>query len=176
MSSRKISFTLTIFVISAFLLVNGKALNTAFAQNLLKEKIWKIPDRKKSIFLERGIFHKATNNKRIVTLKNIRHSFNKRSNVERIVFDFSGKNLPQIYGSILGQNKRISVDFMNANINSLIDSFGKSHFVEKINFAKLENDHISSEIIFKKPISADIFYLEDRRYNGRLVIDITATR
>jgi hypothetical protein len=42
---KKLVFTLLFFSVSAL-----------FAQNLLKERIWKISDRKRSIYFDKGVF------------------------------------------------------------------------------------------------------------------------
>jgi len=138
------------------------------AQDLFKQRIRKISARKKSIFLDSGIFHNGAV-KRVSTLKKIRHSFTKSTNVERIVFDFDIKKVPKIYGQIDYTKNRIRVDLFDTDLGKAVASFGDSRLVKNIDFFPLTNGMLSVELTFKSKVSADIFYLESP---GRLVIDV----
>lgn len=153
----------------SILLIIISVLSTqAFSQNLLNERIRKLSGRKKSIYLDQGIFHSG-DAKTQARLKAVRHSFSKRNGYERLVMDFDGKLTPKIYGYISKNQKKIYMDLFNTNINPQIGSFGKSKFVNALNFFKFSDDSTSVEINLKKVASVDIFNLTNP---GRIVIDI----
>ncbi|MCP4913890.1 MAG: hypothetical protein GY909_12325 [Oligoflexia bacterium] len=139
-----------------------------FAQNLLDERIRRIAPRKRSIFLERGIFHNG-GPKRSSSLKAIRHNFSKSAGYERLVFDFGTKEIPRVYGYISGNEKRLYIDLFDTKLVGQLGSFGNSKYVESINFFPIQSDTLSVEVIFKKKITVDIFYLLSP---GRFVVDI----
>ena len=70
-----------------FILILG-IFSNLFAQNLLEERIRKITGRKKSIYLDKGIFHNGTV-KVESKLTRVRHSYSVKQGYERVVFDFS---------------------------------------------------------------------------------------
>ena len=142
--------------------------NQVSAQDLLGERIRRITSRKKSIYLDKGIFHNGGPTVQS-TLKTVRHNYNKRLGYERIVFDFKTPKIPKVYGHINSSNKNLYVDLFDTQIEKTVGSFGKTQFVDSINFFPISRDTLSVELKFKEKVSVDIFYLENP---GRLVIDI----
>lgn len=141
----------------------------SFSQSLLGDgRIRKITPRKKSIYLDKGIFHNGTV-KNSSSINSIRHHFSKKRNYERIVFDFSTQKNPRIYGHISGNESKLYIDFFDTKVKNSIDSFGDSIYVKDINFYPMIDDVLSVEIVFKENVKVDIFYLESP---ARLVIDI----
>jgi len=138
------------------------------AQDLLGERIRKITGRKRSIFLNRGIFHNGKADIKS-TLNAIRHSYTGRLGYERVVFDFASQKIPKVYGHISAEEKKLYVDFFGTNIREDISSFGNSKFVDSISFYPISSESLSVELSFKSSVNVDIFYLESP---GRLVVDI----
>jgi len=139
-----------------------------FAQDLLGERIRRITSRKKSIYLDRGIFHNGGPKVHSI-LKAVRHNYNQAKGFERIVFDFKTKKIPKVYGYINSANKNLYVDLFDTRVVKGINSFGKTQYVKTINFFPISKDSLSVELKFKEKVSVDIFYLDNP---GRLVIDI----
>lgn len=142
--------------------------SSLFAQDLLGERIRRITSRKKSIYLDKGIFHNGGPNNPS-TLKAVRHNYNKGLGYERIVFDFKSDKIPKVYGHINATNKNLYVDLFDTKILKGIDSFGKTKYVDAIKFFPISKETLSVELQFKEKVSVDIFYLDKP---GRLVIDI----
>jgi hypothetical protein len=141
----------------------------ALAQNLLSgERITRLSSRKKSIYLDTGIFHNG-GPKRKSKIKAIRHNYSKRLGYERVVMDFTTQELPRVYGYISQKERKLYLDLFRTDIPSQLDSFGKSKFVEKVNFFPIQADTLSVEVVFKKNVTLDIFFLSGP---GRLVVDI----
>ena len=141
---------------------------TSYSQNLLDERIRRVSARKRSIYLESGIFHNG-GPKRSSKLKAIRHSFSGKKGYERLVFDFTTENLPRIYGYISGKDKKLYLDLFTTDLPDALNSFGNSRYVKSVNFFPIQNDTLSVEVLFKKNITLDVFYLKNP---GRLVVDI----
>ncbi|MEI8346900.1 MAG: hypothetical protein WCG27_05505 [Pseudomonadota bacterium] len=144
--------------------------NLALSQDLLGERIRKIDTHKKSVFMDRGIFHNGaikTNSQ----IKAIRHSLNKegKDTFERLVVDFTSAKVPRIYGHLSATEKKMFIDFFDTDVDPKIASFGKSKYVQNINFFPMSKELLSVEISFKNKVTTDIFYLESP---GRLVIDV----
>ena len=139
-----------------------------FGQDLLGERIRRVTSRKKSIYLDKGIFHNGGPSVSS-TLKAVRHNYNKSLGYERIVFDFKAKKIPKVYGHINSGDKNLYVDLFDTQIMKGINSFGKTKFVDSINFFPISRETLSVELRFKEKVSVDIFYLDNP---GRLVIDI----
>lgn len=153
--------------ILAILVLSSLSLDV-FSQDLLGERIRRITSRKKSIYLDKGIFHNGGPTVRS-TLKAVRHNFNKANGYERIVFDFKTNKIPKVYGHINSRNKNLYVDLFDTQIKKTFDSFGRTKFVEAIKFFPISRETLSVELKFKEKVSVDIFYLDNP---GRLVIDI----
>ena len=95
-------------------------ISSAVAQDLLKERIWKISDRKRSVFLDRGVFHSEANPVQ-QELKDIRNSYVPSRGYERVVFDFSSAKPPRVYGKISSEEKKVYLDFFETlNKTSLV--------------------------------------------------------
>jgi len=154
--------------IFTFILLSYFAINSLMAQDLFEERIRRIPSRKKSIFLNRGIFHNG-GSKRVSKLNAIRHNYTKNLGYERVVFDFGTKKVPRIYGHISSTEKKIYIDLFNTKIPKNIGSFGNSKYIESMNLFPISDDTLSIEINFKQSIAVDLFYLNSP---GRLVLDI----
>lgn len=151
-----------IFFILVILSVNSFA-----SQNLLKERIWKISDRKRSIFFDKGVFHSDLDPSNQM-LQGVRNSFVKSRGYERVVFDFGGKQPPKVYGYI-SENNKVYIDFFNTMLEKAIEPVNGVKYVKGINFYNIDTDGLSAEISFSSKVSVDIFYLSNP---GRIVIDI----
>ena len=141
---------------------------SAFAQNLLQERIRRIPSRKRSIYLDTGIFHNGAP-KKGSQLKAVRHNFSKRNGYERVVMDFETKELPRVYGYISREENKLYLDLFETGIPKSLSSFGDSKYVKELLFFPIQKDTLSVEVIFKTDVTLDVFYLTNP---GRLVIDI----
>ena len=140
----------------------------AISQDLMVERIRKLSGKKKSVYFDSGIFHNGSP-KIKSTLKRVRHSFVKKNGYERIVLDFGSQKLPRIYGHIASKTKRLYLDLFKTRLEKGIGSFGDSHFVESINFFPIDNESLSVELLYKKKVNVELFYLDAP---ARLVIDI----
>ena len=140
----------------------------SYAQDLLKERIWKISSRKRSIFLDKGVFHSEKNS---ITQKlvSIRNSYTKQRGYERIVLDFSSATPPQVYGQISSKTKKLYLDLFNTNMGSDLNAFKDEKFLKNIDFFNIDKNNISIEMNFDEKVSFDIFYLKNP---GRIVIDV----
>lgn len=139
----------------------------SFAQDLTQERIWKISDRKKSIFLDSGVFHKNTNIQS-ANIVGLRSSNPKGRGYERIVVDFDSKTIPKTYGHIKPKDK-LSIDFFNTSIVASPPQLRNSKYFKSINFINVDTKTVTMEIALKGKRSFDIFYLNKP---SRLVIDI----
>lgn len=153
---------------SLFVLLTLLFTFSASAQNLLQERIRRISPRKKSIYLDTGIFHNGgpkLNSK----LKAVRHSYSTRTGYERVVFDFTTNELPRIYGYISREENKLYLDLFETDIPATLNSFGDSKYVKELLFFPIQKDTLSVEMNFKSKVTLDVFYLTNP---GRLVIDI----
>lgn len=164
MKLRRSNITKSICLLIATLLTLG----FVQAQNLLDERIRRVSPRKRSIYLDSGIFHNG-GPKRNSKLKAIRHNFSSKRGYERLVFDFTSAELPRIYGFISSSEKKLYLDLFETDLPEALSSFGDSKYVESVNFFPIQKDTLSVEVLFKKNITLDVFYLSNP---GRLVIDI----
>ena len=150
------------------LILSVTFISNLYSQNLVEERIRKIPDRKKSVYLDGGVFHNG-----MVKVKSkligIRHSYKRGAKTERIVFDFSSAKVPRIYGYFSKKKKMLTIDFMGTQVQDGLGSFGSSSFVKDVNFFPVTVETLSTEIHFKDYVSVDLFYLESP---GRFVIDL----
>ena len=154
--------------ISLFALITLLLSTSVAAQNLLQERIRRISDRKRSIYLDTGIFHNGgpkLNSK----LKAVRHSFSPKRGYERVVFDFETNELPRVYGYISREENKLYLDLFETDVPSSLSSFGDSKFVKELLFFPIQKDTLSVEVLFKSKVTIDVFYLSNP---GRLVIDI----
>lgn len=159
----KVIINLITFVTFSLLITS-----TSFAQNLLKERIWKISSKKRSIFFDKGIFHsQGTSEKQ--KLVGIRNSYVAARKYERIVFDFSTAKPPRTYGHISSNENKIFVDLFETSLDKNLDSLKNIKYVKNVDFYNLEANKLSVELSFVDGVSYDIFYLENP---GRLVIDV----
>lgn len=151
----------SIFITLLFL--SGSAL---WAQNLFEERIWKVSDRKRSVFFNKGVFHSTVNSTSQI-LKNVRNSYVQDRGYERVVFDFDSNTVPKVYGYI--DEKKVYIDFFNTVLEKELSKVRNVKYVKNINFYNIDTDSLSVEIEFNSDVSVDIFYLESP---GRFVIDI----
>lgn len=166
---RKIFFLIAItFSFVNFLI----STNIVYAQNLNNEKIQKIVAKKRAIYLTSGVFHNGEQ-KNTSSLKALRHSYAKSQGYERIVFDFTTDVIPKIYGYVAIKSGTIYVDLFNTSISEGISAFGKSNYVEKVDFFPVDEKQLSVELKVKQDVSAEVFYLEKP---GRLVIDLFSAK
>ncbi len=142
------------------------AVSQALAQNLMEERIWKVAPRKKSIFLDSGVFHMNSDVKSSIT--GVRNSALNGRGYERVVIDFNTPAVPKLYGHITA-NRKLSVDFFDTSIQTAQPQMKNSKFVKAIDFITVDGKTITMEVALKGKSSFDIFYLENP---GRLVIDI----
>lgn len=138
------------------------------AQNLMEERIWKVSPRKKSIFLDTGVFHHNGDLKN-AAITSIRSSATPGQGYERVVIDFNSASIPKMYGHISSKDQKISIDFFDATISSAQPQLKKSKNVKTIDFINVDGKSITMDLSMKGKASFDIFYLENP---GRLVIDI----
>jgi len=157
----KIIVLLSIFLLSIFHV-------QLEAQDLQNERIRSISSRKRSIYLDRGIFHNGSSTNSTM-LKGVRYNYSTQLGYERVVFDFSGDKVPKIYGHISSAEKKIYIDFFDTKLDSKLQSSGVSTFVENLNFFPITEESLSVELNLKENATVDIFYLESP---GRFVIDI----
>lgn len=144
------------------------AAQSSFSQDLMKERLWKIDSRKKSIYLEGGIFHSG-HNKLVSKLKKIRHSFAAGQGYERIVFDFETSEVPKVYGYLSASEGKLYLDFFDTGLGDSVSFPGNSKYVKNVNFFPISKDSLSVELKFRSSVTADIFYLSNP---GRLVVDL----
>jgi len=99
-----------------FLILSIFFIQPSMAQNLLEERIWKVSPRKKSIFLDSGVFHyHSTMGSSKIT--GIRSSSVDGRGYERVVVDFDSPSIPKIYGHISSKDQKISVDFFGTTVS-----------------------------------------------------------
>ena len=139
-----------------------------FTQDLLQERIWKISSRKRSIFFDKGVFHSEANPVS-QKLMGIRNSYIPARGYERIVFDFSSKKPPKIYGKIASKENRVYIDLFNTTMGTNVKQLRNIKFLKNIDFFTIDKNNVSMELKFSKKVSYDVFYLESP---GRLVIDV----
>ncbi len=139
-----------------------------FAQNLMEERIWKVSPRKKSIFLDSGVFHHNSQLKN-ASITGIRSSATPGQGYERVVIDFNTPSIPKIYGHISPADQKISVDFFESSIATSQPQLKNSKNVRSIDFINVDGKSMTMNLSMKSKTSFDIFYLENP---GRLVIDI----
>ncbi len=137
------------------------------AQNLMEERIWKVSPRKKSIFLDSGVFHHQSQVKSSIT--SVRGSSTPGAGFERVVIDFNTPTIPKIYGNISPASKKITVDFFDAGVGTSQPVLKNSKFVKSIDFINVDGKSVTMDLSIKSKASFDVFYLENP---GRLVIDI----
>lgn len=142
--------------------------NTTFAQNLFKERIRKVPERKKAIYLDGGVFHYISKVKKS-KLTGIRNSYVPRLKYERIVFDFDSKEAPRVYGYIDSKNNKLNMDLFNVSLSSNIKNLKNTKFLKNIDFYNIDVKTLSIELIQKEKVTYDIFVLKNP---ARLVVDI----
>lgn len=140
-------------------------MNSVFAQNLMEERIWKVAARKKSIFLDSGVFHLNSTLKESA-ITSVRSSANQ--GYERIVIDFNTTTAPKLYGHITA-NKKVSIDFFDTSISTTQPQLKNSKYVKAIDFITVDGKTMTMEMSLKGKSSFDIFYLDNP---GRLVIDV----
>ena len=138
------------------------------AQNLMEERIWKISPRKKSIFLDAGVFHHNSMAKGI-GMTGVRSSFVKDRGYERVVIDFNTPSIPKLYGHISPINQKITLDLFDTNAVTSQNQLKNSKFVKNIDFISVDGKTMTMEMSMKGKSSFDVFYLENP---ARLVIDI----
>ncbi|HXH73346.1 MAG TPA: hypothetical protein VNJ08_00155 [Bacteriovoracaceae bacterium] len=138
------------------------------AQNLMEERIWKVSSRKKSIFLDSGVFHYNSNTTNS-GITGVRSSAVPGRGYERLVIDFTTPSIPKLYGHISAQDKKISVDFFGTSVTTAQPQLKDSKFIKSIDFISVDGKNITMELSLKNKASFDVFYLENP---GRLVIDV----
>jgi len=140
----------------------------ASAQNLSKQRIWKITSDKRSIYFDQGIFH-SENNSTASVLTNIRNSYVSARGFERVVFDFAGIQPPKVYGHISMEKNKLYIDFFNTTLNRDFSKIKNVKYVENIDFFNIDKDLLSIELSVSQKVSYDIFYLTNP---ARVVVDI----
>lgn len=151
----------------SFLLISLLTVSPILAQNLMEERIWKVSSRKKSIFLDSGVFHHNSSLKES-SITGVRNSAVNGRGYERVVIDFSTPTVPKLYGHIT-ENKKLSVDFFDTSMATAQPQMKNSKFVKSIDFINVDGKSVTMEMDLKGKTSFDVFYLESP---GRLVIDI----
>jgi hypothetical protein len=151
-------------IIISFFLVAGSVL----AQNLMEERIWKLSSRKKSIFLDSGVFHLNTGAQG-AQVTSVRSSAVGGRGYERVVVDFNTPNVPRLYGHISSQNQKLSIDLFDTSVATTQPQLKNTKYVKNIDFISVDGKTLTMDITLKSKASFDVFYLPDP---GRLVIDI----
>lgn len=151
------------FLIMSFLISFG-----ALAQNLMEERIWKVAPRKKSIFLDSGIFHNSTGTKN-AGITAVRSSAVAGRGYERVVIDFNTPTIPKVYGHISNKNNKLSVDFFDTTVATAQTQLKNSKNVKSIDFVSVDGKSLTMDLTLKGKSAFDVFYLDNP---GRLVIDI----
>jgi hypothetical protein len=141
---------------------------SAFGQNLMEERIWKIAARKKSIFLDAGVFHHSSELQG-ASITSVRSAAVDGRGYERVVIDFNTPSVPKLYGHISPQQKKISVDFFHTSVSTSQPQLRQSKHVQNIDFISVDGKTVTMELNLKGKSSFDVFYLENP---GRLVFDI----
>lgn len=149
------------------LLLTFLMVSPILAQSLMEERIWKVAPRKKSIFLDSGVFHLNSELKN-ANITGVRNSAVNGRGYERVVIDFNTPKVPKLYGHIT-ENKKLSVDFFNTAMATAQPQMKNSKFVKAVDFINVDGKSVTMEIALKGKSSFDVFYLENP---GRLVIDI----
>jgi hypothetical protein len=139
----------------------------ADGQDLLKEKIRKITSAKKSIYLEKGIFHNGFRSEESVLVA-VRHS-RQSDGGERVVLDFSSKKIPRIYGYLSADSDTIFLDLFKVKTSLQSKKFSSSSHVDRMIISQVGGESLPVELHLRKKIKADFFYLENP---ARLVIDM----
>lgn len=142
--------------------------SNAYSQNLNSQRIWKISSKKRSIFLDKGIFHSDKANGKLELLS-IRNSYVSSRGYERIVFDFNGDQPPRIYGHISREEKKVYLDFFDTSLSKALSAIKEVKYVKSVDFYNIDQNQLSAEINFNSEVSFDIFYLTNP---ARLVIDV----
>lgn len=142
--------------------------SSALAQNLMEERIWKVAARKKSIFLDAGVFHHNNTSLKSSSITSVRSSAVPDRGYERVVIDFNTPTTPKLYGHI-NPDKKISVDFFDTTVATNQPQLKNSKHVKSLDFISVDGKTITMELKMKGKASYDVFYLENP---GRLVIDI----
>jgi hypothetical protein len=155
-------------MIVRFLLISFIFSLPVMAQNLMEERIWKVAARKKSIFLDSGVFH-HNSELTAATITAIRSSAVSGRGYERVVIDFNTSTVPKLYGHISNQKNKISIDFFKTTVATSQPQLKDSKYVKSINFINVDGNTTSMELLLKNKTSFDVFYLDNP---GRLVIDI----
>jgi hypothetical protein len=141
---------------------------SVFGQNLMEERIWKISPRKKSIFLDAGVFHHAAELKG-ASITAVRSSAVDGRGYERLVIDFNTPTVPKLYGHISAVDQKIRVDFFNTSVSTSQPQLKHSKNIKNIDFISVDGKTVTMEITLKGKASFDVFYLDTP---GRLVFDI----
>src|SRR5262245_54461889 len=118
------------------------------AQNLMEERIWKVSPRKKSIFLDSGVFH-YNSTVPSAAISAVRSSAVNGRGYERIVIDFNTNSVPKLYGHISPQDKKISVDFFGTSVSTTQPQLKNSKFVKSIDFISVDGKNITMEMALK---------------------------
>src|SRR5690606_40570075 len=124
----------------------------SFGQSLHDARILKISDRKRSIFMDKGIFHyesEASNQ----SLENLRNSYDANRGYERLVFDFAGGEPPRVYGMINQNEKKRYIDFLNIGSGRQLKPLKNKKYVKAVDCFTLDVKDHSVEFNFKEKVS-----------------------
>lgn len=143
----------------------------AFSQNALKENTWVLNGAKKNVYFEQGIFRLtgASDMNAPVVLQNIRTSYNQKTKQERIVIDLTGNSLIGLYGSILPNKKKITMDLMQVSKSESLASAIKGKYLQSVDIYLIEPKLMTLEMNFDAVYSYEIFYLLNPL---RVVVDV----
>jgi hypothetical protein len=147
------------------LLIFSSALS---AQNLFEERIRKVANFKSENFIDGGVFVGGAQGSQS-TLKAMRHSFDKKLNHERVVFDFETEMAPQVYGHLNGKKNVLYIDFLKTKPGKTLNSFGVTEFIKTMNVFPFSDGTLSTELTLSENAIIEIFILDKP---GRIVMDI----
>lgn len=143
---------------------------SAFTQNLLKENSWIIDANKKNVYFDQGIFRLSRPLPKVQPqLTNIRTHYNKKTKQERIVMDFTGDEIPSLYGNISPVKKKLSLDILQSDKADSLPSSIRGKLLQSVDVYIIEPKLMTLELNFDNSYSFEVFYLLNPT---RVVIDV----
>lgn len=141
-----------------------------YSQNLLKENSWVVDGNKKNVYFDQGIFRLSRPAPKVPPqLTNIRSHFNKKTKQERIVLDFTGDEVPSLYGNISPAKKKLALDVLQAEKSESFPTTIKGKLLQSVDVYIIEPKLMTLEFNFDNSYSFEIFYLQNPT---RVVIDV----
>ncbi len=147
--------------------------NSESFAGLMDQRIWKMSDHKRAVYLDTGIFHSGNGVDSAAKieneLKHMRNSYDAARGYERLVFELSGSVLPFVYGQVSAEGSSLTLDIRGAVLKKDFKPLKRTQYISQIDLYHFGDDFLSTELRFNGDLSFDIFYLESPT---RIVIDI----